>query len=380
MSVFEEYREKHRPVLLVDARDFIAWRTKKGRLAWLGQFSNNTRDNDTPPEILARPAHEQFVDKVSANEWDYPELWLDHESMWKIGVANWVALDIQEPLVFTLAAGFVDKNAEDFLLSIDFTKTAMSHGFQVLARSAADPTVIEGYRTVEVSVVSKKRAANRLTSFVVLDENAAQKSRGTEMAITEEKRESFAAAVGASSDALTPIEEANKDHATKAVTGELEFKAASATEAVDEQVDEKAVESEPVEEAVTASEDAASKTATVVANVDVSEGVIDAVAKALEALHERLAALEGAVASVKTIAARVDALENRKPVETVAKSGSTINAVLSRIIEGSAGAKSVVGQEEAIVKDTDALSEAMPTETAGEQSENGLFFSNWMSS
>jgi hypothetical protein len=44
---------------------------------------------------------------------------------------------------------------------------AVSHGLEVLARSDEDPTIIESYRTLEISDLPVAAAANKLTGFTL---------------------------------------------------------------------------------------------------------------------------------------------------------------------------------------------------------------------
>lgn len=147
--------------------NFLIW--KEGdRYRWFAIFSNNYRDDDNPPEILAAEAHEDFVKAVDDREWPYPELrhWHVPGSRW--GAADWLAFDGN----FAMASGLIDKGHEaeaEAVAAMDDVR--VSHGMprKEIERSGEDPTVITRYRSIEISDLPSSAAANSLTGFSILD-------------------------------------------------------------------------------------------------------------------------------------------------------------------------------------------------------------------
>jgi hypothetical protein len=146
---------------------FMIW--KEGdAYRWLAVYSNKYRDEDNPPEILSAKAHKEFVAEVDAGRAMYPELWHYHVPGTRWGVSDFVAFD--EGTGFSLASGTVDKGHEheaEVMAELDHP-LAVSHGLEVLDRNAKDKTVIEKYRTVEISDLPVVAAANKLTGFSIL--------------------------------------------------------------------------------------------------------------------------------------------------------------------------------------------------------------------
>lgn len=156
------------PPSVKEKGNFLIWKEKDGRYRWFAIFSNNYRDDDSPPEILAAGAHEDFVKAVDAGEWPYPELWHWHVPGSRWGVSDWLGFEGN----FAMASGMVDKDcgaeAEAVAAMEDL---GVSHGMprKEIERSDEDPTVITRYRSIEISVLPSSAAANSLTGFSVLD-------------------------------------------------------------------------------------------------------------------------------------------------------------------------------------------------------------------
>ena len=209
---------------------FMVW--KEGdSWRWLAIYSNRYRDRDNPPEILAEAAHKEFVAAVDAGEWDYPELWLWHTPGTKAGQSDFLAYDDRG---FSIASGLFDKAREYIAARLAADDTlGVSHGMPVkeLERDVDDPTIITRYRSVEISPLPRKAAANELTGFVTLED--------TSMELSKEKREWLASKLSA--EDLAELD-ATIDAKAKQAEG-MEFKGDGA-EGVDE-VEEVAATPDP---------------------------------------------------------------------------------------------------------------------------------------
>ena len=75
-----------------DGTGFTIWK-EADEWRWLAVFSNNYRDDDYPPEILSKSAHQDFVSAVDASEWPKPELWFWHVPGTRFGQTDMLAYD-----------------------------------------------------------------------------------------------------------------------------------------------------------------------------------------------------------------------------------------------------------------------------------------------
>lgn len=165
---------------------------------WLAIYSNKYRDEDNPPEILSAKAHQEFVAEVDAGRAPHPELWHYHVPGTRWGVSDFVAFD--EGTGFSLASGTVDKGHEpeaEVMAELDHP-LAVSHGLEVLERDSKDSTIIEKYRTVEISDLPLAAAANKLTGFSIL--------KGAQPMTLSADKKAHLAKVGLKPEAIAALE------------------------------------------------------------------------------------------------------------------------------------------------------------------------------
>jgi len=162
---------------------FTILKGKDGQMLWIASYSNNIRDEDSPPEIIASESHKGFVQMVDKGETPLPELWLWHCPELVLGKATTVAYD--EESGCAVAAGYFNKIAEPIATAIQNSDVAwgVSHGMpaQYIKRSDEDPTIIIQHVTKEISPLPAWAAANKLAGFTILKE--------VNMALTDEKRQ-----------------------------------------------------------------------------------------------------------------------------------------------------------------------------------------------
>lgn len=160
-----------KPVLKeLSQEGLFIFKNADGKMAWLGRYSNNIIDDDFPPDVVASQSHEHFVKSVESGEYPYPELQLWHDDSARVGVATWLEYDKETGIA--MAAGVFDDGMEDIALKLAKAEgLGMSHGMYVLETDPQNKHIITKHRTKEISVLTLDAAANKRTSFVVLDPN-----------------------------------------------------------------------------------------------------------------------------------------------------------------------------------------------------------------
>jgi hypothetical protein len=208
------------PKQVKELGSLMVW--KEGdRMRFLGTFSNNYRDQDNPPEILAAEAHEAFVKAVDEGKEPMPELWHWHVPGTRYGQADWMAFDNKTG--FMLASGYIDPGHEkeaEAVASLPF-EVCMSHGMPVskIERSKEDPTVITRYSSTEISDLPGPAAANPLTSFTILSKEGDQ--------MIPAAKKSYLELVGLTPERIAGIESELEGKAQKAAADGLESKEAA---------------------------------------------------------------------------------------------------------------------------------------------------------
>lgn len=212
-----EKLEAEIPESIAKENSLTVWKEADGTYRFLAVYSNNFRDSDNPPEIISSKSHQRFDDLLSKGQVPMPDLWLWHVPEWKIGQVTGHAYDDSG---FALAYGVFDKGKEaiaEWLSKQD--DIAVSHGMpnSSIVRDDNDASIIVEHITREISPLPAWAAANKLTSFVVLNKEA------DDVTIPENKRETLIAA-GLSAETLAKVEEMNKDVAQQAKESGLEHK------------------------------------------------------------------------------------------------------------------------------------------------------------
>lgn len=188
---------------------------KDGRLRWYARYSNKWRDRDK--EITAEAAHADYVNWVTKSQ-SYPELWVWHTKGTRFGVADWI--DYSDG--FAHASGLIDDTpgAAKIVKFLSSNKElGVSHGFVSLQRG----DTIEAYRTYEISVLPRKRAAVWTTDF-----NLVSQGKETTMGFTAEKRTFLVEAFG--EDTVARLEKDAQSTADNLKQLGIDFKAASLEE------------------------------------------------------------------------------------------------------------------------------------------------------
>lgn len=177
--------------------------TEKDRYGFFTTYSNNIRDDDNPPEIIAAESHIRFEKMVDKGTVPPPQLQLWHLPSIRMGEVEVVAYDKETNVA--MAAGYFYKEAEPIAKVIEENPDlwGVSHGMlgSSVVRSEEDKTVIVQHITKEISPVPNPFPANRWADFSVLKEIS--------MTIPDDKRKKLEEA-GVTKTMLKDVEASNK--------------------------------------------------------------------------------------------------------------------------------------------------------------------------
>ena len=333
--------------------NLMLWKENDGSWTWMARYSNNFRDRDNPPEIIASVSHQKFVEKVDKGIAPYPELWLWHRPEWKWGTAKWVGYDDKG---FALAMGKVDPGCDaiaEYMATIDPKELRVSHGMpkKSIVRDPEDPTVIIEHVTAEISPLPSWAAANMLTSFIILNKE-------DKMAIPNGKREELIN-MGIPAEVLNSLMQKNAEVAKEASDAGIESKeAASQAAPIAPETTPTAVPpvtSVPViiqKETVPVEPPKASPTPTA---QEIAEAVSGVLNERLTAIDQRFATIETAIAKTQEEMKALKETDETKITKAVAQ---TPIASLSAMI-----ARSVIGNYDTVVDGRSSLAKSKPTET-----------------
>ncbi len=158
-----------------------------GQYRWLVSYSNNFRDDDAIPEIIAAESHQYFAKQLDEGTWPMPELWMFHVD-YKVGTTT--LHEFNKETGFVVAGGHFDEGmdwvAEALIGSV--TWKGVSHGMPIesIVRSKEDSTIIIQHRTKEISILPTVSAANKLAFNIIketaMSEENAEKGLGSKRA------------------------------------------------------------------------------------------------------------------------------------------------------------------------------------------------------
>lgn len=359
-----------------------------GQLRWIAHYSNNVRDNDNPPEILSAEGHRRFVYLVDKGFVPYPELWVWHQPEWRIGRADWLAVDevhlegSQKDYVFALASGYFFEEAKDIGYALaDIHDVAMSHGMygSSIERDPSDESILTGWITGELTVLPRWYAANKMTTYSVsTDKDDEEKDMTVKAEKIDALRKHWS---GLGDDVISIMEAKGVSLASIAEQLDLETKDAGeedgavTTEGDDDVTKEEgeASEDEEGDEETVAkgSEEETAEEETEQKGVD-----IETVARTLVAINERLTSMEKTTTqiedvakAVKAVSERVDAMEEKAGQEPE----TPLASQLEKILAGS----SAIGKDSTKVDGRTKLGKDAPEETKDE-GQGKLFFMDFM--
>lgn len=166
-----------------------AFKDTAGQWRWLAVHSNKYRDREG--EIFPESAHKEWVNHVWETK-EFPALRLWHVPI-NIGKADWVDYDDNGFVVSsgTFLPGW-ESAAEQLAQRKDL---GCSHGY-IYPRSQKQGNVYGRYKTFEISVLPRNRAANTLTAYFA----------GEEMPMLTPERKEFIAGI-AGADRVNMMEE-----------------------------------------------------------------------------------------------------------------------------------------------------------------------------
>lgn len=202
----------------VKEQSLMFW--KEGNtIRWFAVYSNNYRDEDNPPEIIAAQSHERFVKMVDSGDYPMPVLQHYHVPGTEWGQADWVSYD--KDTGFMMASGYVLPGHEKEAETIEqMENIILSHGMprSSIKRDKSDSTIIIEHQTEEISDLPFDVAANKLTSFEIFNQQ-----KDTNMSIPQQKKD-YLLEVGLDEDKITNIEQSLEAKKESAMAQELESK------------------------------------------------------------------------------------------------------------------------------------------------------------
>lgn len=187
---------------------FAVVKQSDGKLRWFARYSNAWEDRDH--EILTEAAHKDYI-QWAYDTGTFPELWLWHTGGTRFGEADW--LDFSNG--FAHASGLIDNGKESVVASLSTKDVGVSHGFLSLQQGK----YVSRYRTYEISVLPRERAAVETSGFNILD--ASKESEV--MAFTEERRKFLIEAIG--EEAVGKLEKSTDSMAQQLKELGVEYKA-----------------------------------------------------------------------------------------------------------------------------------------------------------
>ena len=152
-----------------DTPSFV-FKDDDGKWRFLGVYSNNIIDKHA--EILSAAAHKEFVAAVKSGDAPYPFLYFWHTL--KMGQADFI--DYDDDTGMAIVGGYFHDNSYDLAEAIakSGSPLGMSHGMPK-STIVQEGNVIKQYRSYEVSLLPRERAANLLTSFEYYGEQSMAK-------------------------------------------------------------------------------------------------------------------------------------------------------------------------------------------------------------
>lgn len=349
-----------------DKRGLMFWKESDGTYHWVACYSNNLRDRDVPPEIIASSSHKQFVEKVDKGILPYPELWLWHRPEYKFGKANWVAYDEHDDKGFALAGGDVDKGMEPIAESISAQKPEsirVSHGMPVksIVRDPDDPSVIVEHVTAEVSPLPDWAAANMLTSFTILKED--------QMPIPTDKKKTLIEEWGIPAEVLERLEAQNADMAKEAKEAGIQSKETAVEPAATPVPETPKTEVPPAEPAPAPVQKEADNMPTPTQPTptvqEIAKAVSDVLNPQLTAIDQKFNQIEATIAAMQS---EIKALKETDEVKITAKASKTPALSLSALMAGQI--RSVIGASDAAVDGRSSIAKQKPEETKAPDASN----------
>ena len=321
--------EQDIPSSVKQTGEFSLWKQADGGYRWFAIYSNAFRDSDRTPEIIAKESHELFVKMVDEGIVPYPELWHFHVPGTRWGVADWLGFSDG----FALASGTVDKGHEGEAEALaGRNDIGVSHGMpgQWIMRDEEDPTTIVVHITSEISPLPMDAAANKLTGFMVKENE--------EMALSDEKKEHLLS-LGIGEAFIATLDSTTKQLGAIAIAAGIETKEAAAPPAPapdPEPEPEPEPDPEPIPALVPADQKAVTR-----------EEVADAIKSVATLIMEQIGTLASAVSEV---AVEVKSLKQTDEVKVAEKAAATPAMSIADMVFGTFSKESKVDGRTALAK------------------------------
>lgn len=140
----------------------------KEDLRWFGIVTNIYQDS--AEDILVEKSHLNFIEMVEKGEASYPELWVWHIEK-PVGTTDWIGYDDRG---FVIASGLVQKDYEELVTNLvtNTPNMGMSHGMPIDSLHYEDKYRIDRYVSKEYSLLPTDSAANKLTYYIIKEDES----------------------------------------------------------------------------------------------------------------------------------------------------------------------------------------------------------------
>lgn len=328
-----------------------------GTYRWIARYSNNIRDNDSPSEIISAQSHERFDRLVKSGVVPPPELWIWHEKDWRVGQAEWTAIDKINGYTFTVSGGHILPEFQHLApqLSAQTKDMLVSHGMPKwsVKRDENDASIIVEHITKEISLLPHWAVANPYTGIAI--------SKEQDMAFSQQDKARLMEKHKISPELLDEISQLNAGDIEKAADLELETK--DATTEVTAEVETGTEIQEPVET------EAETDTVSEGENAQVTDDFLSGqIVKSLEAVMQSVMVLnERFDKEINFLKEKVDNIESSEENRVAEKAATSPLASLTSMMVGS-----VIGSEAARVDGRTTLAKSKPVEAEYSERHTGI--------
>ena len=353
-----------------DDNAITLWKdTKTGKTRWLAAYSSNYLDDDYPSDILSEKAHLDFIEQVQNKQLPYPELWLWHLQGTAVGTSDYLFYDKDNGVA--MASGFIYDGKESLVKGVLKTNTQLgtSHGMTFVKRNEKDAKVIDKYVTIEISILPLVAAANKMTSFYILDKEK-------KMMSTEQR--DFLKDSGMSEEDIAKVEARNKQAADENSLRErkgVDEQAQEETEVVAEK--QEVEEQKPAEEAETVTEEVIEETKEQEVNDEqtvTAKQLKETLEYLVKTVTERIETMEQAFnTALEAVTVKSEQLEKSINDQALTP-GTSLSAIIGKSLIDKSLSKSATGSKE--LDKEDPLYNDAPAETPAPEQEGEISFTS----
>ena len=364
MGLLELFKKKE------DNNAITLWKdARTGKTRWLAAYSSNYLDDDYPSDILSEKAHLDFIEQVQNKQLPYPELWLWHLQGTAVGTSDYLFYDKDNGVA--MASGFIYDGKEPLVKGVLKTNAQLgtSHGMTFVKRNEKDTKVIDKYVTIEISILPLVAAANKMTSFYILDKEK-------KMMSTEQR--DFLKDSGMSEEDIAKVEARNKQAADENSLRERKSADEQAQEETEVVAEKQEVEEQkPAEEAETVTEEVIEETKEQEVNDEqtvTAKQLKETLEYLVKTVTERIETMEQAFnTALEAVTVKSEQLEKSINDQALTP-GTSLSAIIGKSLIDKSLSKSATGSKE--LDKEDPLYNDAPAETPAPEQEGEISFTS----